>query len=254
MTRAVTRDVYWLAHCHDLDGRHLHNSPYLIHDDRSSLLVDTGPPSHRDSVVAQIEAIIGDDEELDAIILTKAHIEHAGNLSPLRGRNTEVRVIASSIPENHPDWFGLPEDAEMSGMGDGASMTIGGREFSFLVPPLNDVSYAMWIYDHRSKTLFTADGFGHFHLPGEYCTGKSDALGSIDYQHVRRFYEEMFPWLPYTDTEALLADLDTLLGSHEIDWIAPTHGNPIAGADLDEAVALLSRALPDVQGWDVGGA
>lgn len=47
----------------------------------------------------------------------------------------------------------------------GGSLSVQGRSFSFIDPPLVDRSHTTWIYDHGSEVLFTADGFGSYHDP-----------------------------------------------------------------------------------------
>ena len=69
------------------------NSYLLVGDDLT--LVDTGLPGEGDSVIAGIEKIGRQPDELNHILITHAHMDHMGSLAALK-KVSGAQVIASS--------------------------------------------------------------------------------------------------------------------------------------------------------------
>lgn len=226
MTVELTADLRWIEECHDFgDGEHKHVSVYLVREDDRSVLVDSGAFSHRDAIVRDVEEAT-DGRGVDAIVLSHSDYPHSANIPQLRA-DGEVDLVASS---------GVPE---IQGLSDattceiGRSMEIEGREFSFIDPPLADRSHTTWIYDHGSGTLFTADGFGARHRPDECTMTSRDFEDGIPEERIYRFHKHELVWLRYVDPGKLRAALESIFDAYPIEWVAPIHGHPIAGADLD---------------------
>lgn len=234
-TISLTDDVQWINECYPHDGRHEHVSVYLIQSDDAAVLVDSGSFYHRDPITDRVDAATGDGG-LDAIVLSHSDYPHAGNVSELREAWADVELVASS---GAPELQGL-SDARRCRIGE--SLTVAGRRTSFIDPPLADRSHTTWIYDHDSGVLFTADGFGNYHDPGECDRTSRDFDGGIPGGAIHEFHANNLVWLRYVDPSKLRAAVTDILDDYDVSYVAPIHGNPIAAADLDAYVDRLIDA------------
>jgi flavorubredoxin len=233
-TVTLTDDVRWINECFPHDERHEHVSVYLIRSE-ASILVDSGSFYHRGTIKERI-ARATDGDGLDAIVLSHSDYPHAGNVSEFREEWGDVELVASS---GSPELQGL-SDARRCKIGE--SLTVSGRRFSFIDPPLADRSHTTWIYDHGSGVLFTADGFGNYHSPGECGDTSRDFENTVPAEAVYEFHAENLVWLRYVDPEKLRAALTAIFDEYDVSYVAPIHGNPIAGPDVDEYVDRLVDA------------
>jgi flavorubredoxin len=226
MTTHLTDDVCWINECYAHGDRHEHVSVYLIQGESGTVLVDSGSFYHREAIR---EAVVDatDGEGLDAIVLSHSDYPHSGNVSEFRDEWDDVELVASS---GSPEIQGL-SDARQCRIG--GSLSVQGRKFSFIDPPLADRSHTTWIYDHESAVLFTADGFGSYHRPGD-CDRTSTAFeDGISTESILEFHRENLVWLRYVDADKLASALDSIVESYDISYVAPIHGHPIHRDDLD---------------------
>lgn len=234
-TVPLTDDVRWLNECYPHEERHEHVSVYLIRSEEGFILVDSGSFYHRDPIEDRI-ASATDADGLDAILLSHSDYPHAGNVSEFRERWGDVELIASS---GSPELQGL-SDARRCRIGE--SLTVSGRQFSFIDPPLADRSHTTWIYDHESGVLFTADGFGNYHTPGQCDAISQDFADGIPAEAIYEFHAKNLVWLRYVDPDKLQAALTAIFDDYDVSFVAPVHGNPIAGPNLDEYLDKLIDA------------
>jgi flavorubredoxin len=232
MNKQLTEETYWVCECHDVDDMHEHVGVHLIEDNGDFILIDSGSFHDREAIKAQIEAV-SDGRGLDAIILSHSDYPHAGNVSEFRDEWEDVMLIASC---GSPDIQGL-SDAVRCHIG--SSMDILGRTFSFIDPPLADRSHTAWIYDHTDRILYTADGFGNYHGDGECTYTSADFPDGTPEEEIYKYHRDNLVWLRYVDPERLRLALESVFSEYAIDWIAPVHGNPIAGDDVDEYMTRL---------------
>ncbi|MFC6784509.1 MBL fold metallo-hydrolase [Halobaculum halobium] len=236
MTVQVTPSVEWINQCYDHEGGHEHVSLYLLRAPEGTVLVDSGSFYHREEITAAVdEATDGDGP--DAIVLSHSDYPHAANVSPLGGDTGNVELVASSAS---PAQQGLP-DARKCDIG--GSLTIQGREFSFIDPPLADRSHTTWIYDHGDGVLFTADGFGNYHDPGQCDYRSGDFAEGTPAQRVYEYHRDNLVWLRYVAPEKVDRTLDDIFASYDVTAVAPIHGNPIESDDLDTYRDRLRAAM-----------
>jgi len=225
MPVAFTPSVEWVHQCYDHEGRHEHVSLYLVRAPAGTVLVDSGSFHHREAITAAVDDATGGDGP-DAIVLSHSDYPHAANVDALGAAGDDVDLVASSAA---PAQQGLP-DARKCDIG--GSLTIQGREFSFVDPPLADRSHTTWIYEHGDGVLFTADGFGHYHDPGR-CDALSGAFDDgIPEDDVLAYHRDNLVWLRYADPAKVTRALDAIFEAFDVRAVAPIHGNPIEGADL----------------------
>lgn len=235
MTVEITDGVHWLNECYLHDGLHEHVAAYLIDHDGEYILIDSGSFYHRERIIEGIDEVTGGDG-LDTIILSHSDYPHAGNVSQLRDKWADVELIASS---GSPEIQGL-SDARRCTIGE--SLDVLGRQFSFIDPPLADRSHTTWIYDHGSAVLFTADGFGSYHEPGN-CRATSRTFETgVPQEMIYRYHANNLVWLRYVDPTKLDEALTSIMNSYEISFVAPIHGHPIHATDLDRFFSHLISA------------
>ncbi len=220
-------DVEWINECYPTQSLHEHVSVYLVRQGSQSIIIDSGSYYHRESIRNRITAATN-RQGIGAIILSHADYPHAGNVNAFRKEWGDIEIVASS---GVPELQGLPY-ARRSKIG--ASLEVLGRKFSFIDPPLADRSHTSWIFDHASGVLFTADGMGNYHKPGQCAFTYRDFPGGIPQESIYDFHRTALVWLRYVDPHKLRAKLESIYSQFDITYIAPVHGNPIAYADLNE--------------------
>lgn len=246
----IAEGVRWIDECYDMDGRHEHVSVFLVHDRDSDqyALIDSGSFYHRGAIRAQVEEATG-GRGVDALILSHSDYPHSANVREFKTEGDDVDLVASS---GAPRAQGLPADARYAAIG--GSLEIIGREFSFIDPPLADRSHTTWIYDHGSGGLFTADGFGSYHAPSECGRLSSDFAAGIPEEAIYAYHADTLVWLRYVDPEKLRAALDAIFETFEVEYVAPVHGHPIVGDDVEGYVdRLVSAAARIASEYSVSG-
>lgn len=280
MTVELSDDLVWVEACVDVgaddgDGSgergtdsagsgaartHKHVSVYLLRGGGDGaaegseadgtaghVLVDSGSFHHREAIAEGVAAATG-GEGVEALVLSHSDYPHAANVREFAGEDGAELVASSGAPDKQ----GLPEatKAEIGG-----STTVAGRTLSFVDPPLADRSHTTWVYDHDSRTLFTADGFGSRHRPGECTRTSADFDGGVPSDAVYRFHCAELRWLRYVDPVALRAALEAIFEEFPVEWVAPVHGHPIAGDDLEPFLdALVDAAGRVADDYEVGDA
>lgn len=246
MTVSVTPTVKWVAQCYDHDEKHEHVSLYLLEEGDDVVLVDSGSFYHRKKIMKEIDDAT-DGSGPDAIILSHSDYPHAGNVRSFGGDTKEIELVASS---GSPEQQGLP-DARKCNIGD--RLNVKGRTLSFIDPPLADRSHTTWIYDHSDGVLFTADGFGNYHDPSQCNFISSDFVGMIPAEEIYEYHRDNLVWLRYVAPEKIEKALDRIFTEFTINAVAPVHGNPITGKDVDVYRNRLYDTLSRIAAeYDVG--
>lgn len=244
MSVQVTDDVAWIGQCYPHDGAHEHVSLYVVNAEEGYVVVDSGSFYHREAIETAVDEAT-DGAGPDAIVLSHSDYPHAANVSTLKEAGVEL-VASSGDPESQ----GLP-DARKSDIG--GELSICGRSFSFLDPPLADRSHTTWIYDHGDGVLFTADGFGHYHEPGECADRSTDFEEGIPRHAIRAFHEDNLVWLRYVEPRKIERALRAIFETYDVGAVAPIHGNPIVGDDVDRYLSKLLDAVEAIAASYVPG-
>jgi len=225
MTVPVSPTVEWISQCYTHQSHHEHVSLYLLREDDKTILIDSGSFYHRSEIIRSVDTATGGDGP-DAIVLSHSDYPHAANVSPLGGESDTVELVASS---GAPSQQGLPNARKCT---IGGQLEVCGRMLSFIDPPLADRSHTTWIYDHTDSVLFTADGFGNYHEPGQCEYRSTDFADMIPEDRIRGYHRDNLVWLRYVDPDKIERTLNDIFDRFEIKAIAPIHGNPIMSEDL----------------------
>jgi glyoxylase-like metal-dependent hydrolase (beta-lactamase superfamily II) len=142
-------------------------------------LVDPGPANTASGVISELEAMGVDD--LDSIVLTHIHFDHAAGAGLLAGRFPGAKVYIHARVARHlvdPEqliagvksvWgaetehlFGLPEPVDQSrvvALEDGASIDLGDRSLRAIATPGHTRAHMAFL-DDRTGALFCGDALG----------------------------------------------------------------------------------------------
>jgi len=250
MTRVtdLTEEIEWISRCHgNGDGEtHMHLGQYLIEGSSGYVLVDAGE-GHDAELNEEIEAATG-GAGIDVVLLTHSILPHTGNVAALKEAWEDATVIAAV---GNPAAVGI--DAEPSVTGE--TEEVAGATFTFIDPLITDVVVSTWIYHHESSTLFTSEGVGHYHAPGECTHLSTDYEDGVPFEYVRAFAADKLKFLDFVDPEKLRIGFDNLLAEYDVERIAPTHGAPIERGDIERYADTLARAAGefDYEPTGVGG-
>lgn len=235
----LTDDIRWLSESFSLPatpGLAVHVSVYLIRTEEGWIVIDSGSFHHRDRLLARIAGIVG-STPIRALILSHSDYPHSANISPLRRRWGDFEIVASC---GNAQIQGLPYATQVS---IGGSLTLAGRTFRFLDPPLADRSHTSWIYDETDRVMFVADGFGSTHTEDHGGWTSLDFETGISPDAILDFHRATLPWLRYADPERMSTAFDTLLADNPVQWIAPIHGHPIHHNNLEGYLGHLNDAI-----------
>jgi len=241
MINELIDGVHWLRHCHELeDGRHIHNSCYLVETDEGNVLIDTGAYTDTEKITNEITSVT-DGEGVSSVVITHTDLPHAGSVRDFIDIWDAELVSGTSEPTD----FGFPEWGHgLRRCVIGTDMEIDGRTFHIVEPPLGDKNpLTTWIYDSETKVLFTADGYGNFHYSGE-CNLLFDELregGSVE--NIKEMHRAKLPWIRYLDPELFRDALESHIAEYDPSYIASVHGNPIPGNEVATYVDRLVRAV-----------
>jgi flavorubredoxin len=253
MITQIAPDVRWIGQCIDEKDRHMHVSQYLLRgDDGDHVLIDTGSTYRREETMADIERGL-DGGRIAVVLLTHSTLPHTENLGLIDERWEDVDIVAAT---NNPTVTGLRNYAEgIEPKVLNEAREFAGRRFSFLDPLITDVVSSNWIYDHDAGILFTAEGLGHYHGPGECDLVSGEMTDGIAFEDVHAFQRDKLPFLKFVDPTKLQHGIDTLFGNLDVDTIAPIHGNPVVRDDIDEYLRRVGRSTERIaEDWSAPSA
>ncbi|HZP89770.1 MAG TPA: MBL fold metallo-hydrolase [Actinomycetota bacterium] len=166
-------------------GRERYTAAYLLEADEPTI-VETGPTTSVEPVVAGLDRLGVGPEDLANIVLTHIHLDHAGGVGRLCARYPRARVwvhergaphladptrlVASATriygEERMASLFG-PVDAvpgeRIRGLSDGDRIPLGSRELGSFHTP-GHASHQVALVDSRTGAVFTGDALG-IHVP-----------------------------------------------------------------------------------------
>lgn len=234
--KSLGEGIDWVSRCHLNEegvavGSHTHISQYLVETSEGNVLVDAGA-GHGQELVGALRKATG-GEGLDTVLLTHAILPHTGNVEVLREELGGPTFVSTSPI---PPAIGV-EDAQPTVIND--TEVVEGDEFTFIDPLLTDVVVSTWIYHHDTKTMFTAEGVGHYHEDGDCSRLSSDYSDGIPKKGIHDFAADKLMFLNYVDPEKVRIAFETLLDEYDIERIAPIHGNPVEEDDIDDYIETL---------------
>ncbi len=254
--RIIDDGVHWLggclsasapSHSGEVQEVHYHVSSYLVVGSKATILVDTGDPAHRATVMDQLDAALS-GRPLDYVFPTHPEIPHAGNLPTLLERYPgalvvgDVRDYALHFPEYRH---------RLQAQSAGDVLDLGDREFRFLPAYIRDLENTLWGHDSGAGMMFVSDGFSYIHdipgpdeddepvhLPGQCRLFSSEmpvppTVDQAAYGTGRALY-----WTKFVDVSTAFQAIEDTLSAFPTRWIGPAHGNVI-----DDVEDMLATSL-----------
>jgi glyoxylase-like metal-dependent hydrolase (beta-lactamase superfamily II) len=252
-------DSFLQAHAHGIHvidtgfHRPRFDASYLVVEDGRAAFVDTGTNQSVPRLLAALEAVGLRRDQVDFVIATHVHLDHAGGAGLLMRDLPRARLVVhprgaghlidparlmvgaravygdEEVERSYGEVVGVPAERVLT-TGQDSTLMLAGREFRFLDTP-GHARHHHCIWDRRSQGFFTGDTFG------------------LSY---REFDTDRGPWLLPTTTpvqfepEALRDSVQRML-SQAPRQMYLTHFGPVGhvaalGAQLlsqlDEVVAL----------------
>jgi flavorubredoxin len=212
------------------------NNAYLIQGEQT-LLFDTLSPYSTDDVLAELQAVLGDDE-LDYLAISHPENPHAGNTFAILDRYPDATLVGPKYSTRHEVYY--LEDSKKVEHGD--RIDLGGYEVEFLEPAFPDHPVHVWMRERKTETLFTIDWLGSIHLDSHKEKFADEVDGGVDVQQLVDFTSQALFWHRYADPERLHAVIDNLIEAFDPEIVAPAHGfvyreEPIEAMESMKAVA-----------------
>lgn len=238
-------DTAWINECFPLEtGEHMHVSVYVVDAPEGHVVVDSGSFHHRERIESRLREVTG-GRGVRAVVLSHSDYPHAGNIGAFRRAWGDIDIVASS---GAPEIQGLPY-ARRSRLG--GTLEVAGRTFEFIDPPLADRSHTSWIYDRETGGLYTADGFGCYHRPGQCDWTAADFSGGIGTEALCRYHRYALSWLRYVDPDRLRSAVRDVFARRDVAFVAPVHGSPVPAAELPRFLDRFSEAVRRIaEGYD----
>ena len=190
---------------------------YVILDEKIAVM-DSVEAHFGDEWIANLEAAL-DGRTPDYLIVQHMEPDHSANIVTFMDRYPEATVVGTAGAFNMmQNYFGTKFAGRNMMVKDGATLSLGTKELTFLTAPLVHWPEVMFTYDAADKVLFTADAFGKF--------GALDVEEDWDCE-ARRYYFGIVGKFG-KNVQAALAKVAKL----DVEVICPLHG-PILSENLE---------------------
>jgi len=233
-----------------IPGRFTPNNCYTVMEPDRVYLIDTGVAAHREIVISQLEALLPPDRPVTAF-LTRSEYMCSGNLAAICNTGCIEELVTTSrnpFAGSTEIVRGLTDNVRRTEPDRGSIVPLGSSESLLIIPPLLRLLGMFWVYDKQSKTMFTSDLFGHVSVASTDEPPIVDDLAGDDttYETVRAHTLMRYHWLPMATTEPLIAWMENVFDTYEVEVLAPTSGAVLAGAPVvnkhyDLMIELLRR-------------
>ncbi len=207
---------------------------YLIIDNKIAL-IDTVDERMAGEWSGNLAKALPQGRTPDYLIVQHLEPDHSGCIARVMEQYPDCRLLCTAAAHRMlPLVVGsITFDDRIDEVADGATLSLGHHELTFLTAPMVHWPEVMMVYDATTYTLFSADAFGRF--------GDADASQPWACE-ARRYYFNIVGKYG-RQVQALLAKLE----GRKIERIAPLHG-PVIDCDLSEYLRLYTTwAAYDVE-------
>ena len=134
---------------------------YLVKDEKT-LVFDTVDARFGEQWLANIRAEIG-DAPVDYLVIQHMEPDHSANIAVFAKAYPGATIVASAQAfAMMKNFFGCDFAERRIVVKEGSTLSTGAHEFVFVAAPMVHWPEVVVTYDKKSKTLFSADGFGKF--------------------------------------------------------------------------------------------
>lgn len=225
---------------------------YLILNDSTALLIDTGTRAHGDEIIRFISENIGDRNLV--VFTTRSELECIGNIQRILCEFSNVQLVTSCpldpmdlihrsmVTRPHPPVSFLAFNESM-------------EEFGFpeivSVRPIIKTLGTGWLYDKSRGILFTSDSFGADLMVDEQAPPIRDTLENLPTE--KELHDTMlakFNWFEFANPSEFAFFWESTLKDRPVSVIAPNHGRIQNGAEVVEKVLADYRHALQIDGVD----
>ena len=241
MIRQVAEDVYQIGQ--EVSGTYGNEAVhvFVLLNNQRPILIDCGSHLHRTPMMQELAEVL-DGGNPDYIFLTHSELPHAGNLAAVVQKWPAIRVMVSNIMLPYIEVLPVLPLEQLIQVVPGTTLTFPNRTLTFVDALLKDQPGSQWIYDSRTRTLFTGDGFGYYHTLENSGKFSDEITGGIQQAQFQDYHRTAFRFLRWIQPERFNADLTRLFAKRPVEIIAPIHGSAIR-KDIPEHVARLQAAI-----------
>ncbi len=134
---------------------------YVILDERIAVM-DTVDAAFGSQWLANVEQALA-GRQPDYLVVQHMEPDHSANIPLFLERYPRVQVVATAQAFKMMDqFFSLGDKVNRRPVANGAQLSLGRHELTFVCAPMVHWPEVMMTYDAADKVLFSADGFGKF--------------------------------------------------------------------------------------------
>ena len=226
---------------------------YVILDDKIALM-DTVDRTKTEMWLDNLENTLK-GRKPDYLVISHLEEDHAGSIEDVINKYPEMKIVVNAISQRmFSQFFDIDITGKTVLVKEGDSLSLGEHTLTFVTASMVHWPEVMFTFESKTKTLFTADGFGRF--------GANETEDDIIYNYLE---SDEIDWKNRWDDEARRyyinicgkygAQVQSALGkltalNIEVKTICPLHG-PILTGDLSHYLKLYdkwSKYEPEVDG------
>ena len=194
---------------------------YAVIDEKIAIM-DTVDSTFADEWLNNIKNALG-DRKPDYLVIQHMEPDHSSSICHFVNAYPDAKIVSSAKAFTMMKNFYEIDSDEKIVVSEGSTLSLGGRELSFVGAPMVHWPEVIVTYDNKDKILFSADGFGKF--------------GALDVEEdwaceARRYYFGIVGKFG-NNVQSLLKKASTL----EINIICPLHG-PVLKENLGYYIDL----------------
>ena len=154
------RDIDLFEGIYEVENGMAYNS-YLITDEKIAVM-DGVDGRFADEWLANLDAALK-GRTPDYLIVQHMEPDHSGSITAFMDKYPKAEIVAGvkAFPMMH-QFFGLDYEERRLPVGEGDTLSLGGRELTFVTAPMVHWPEVVMTYDPKDKIMFTADAFGKF--------------------------------------------------------------------------------------------
>lgn len=213
---------------------------YLVKGDDKVALVDGTHNGYEDQWMGHIRELV-DPAKIDYLIINHTEPDHAGGVRALLELNPQIQVFGTAAAMKNLKAIAAM-DFDDHKIADNDTLDLGGVSLRFMVAPNVHWPDTMMTYVPEEKAILSCDFLGaHFCEP----SGFADTCLKRDYyyEEFKVYYDAiMGPFASFV--QKALARVNEV----EVDYVCPSHGPVLRGADIDTAKKLYNEWSTPVKG------
>lgn len=199
---------------------------YAIIDDKIAVM-DTVDARFGEEWLANIKNVLG-ERKPDLLVVHHMEPDHSANIVTFTKAYPEAKIVSSAKAfAMMKNFFGDDFAEKQIVVGEGATLSLGKHELTFVTAPMVHWPEVIVSYDKEDKVLFSADGFGRF--------GAVDGGEEAWDDEARRYYIGIVGKYG-AQVQMLLKKASAL----DIKMICPLHG-PVLSGDIGHNIDLYKK-------------